>query len=186
VTESTVPRPREAGADTVEERVRRLRTEFDQAFTRPVLLEKPDLVDVLTFRIDQEVCAIRVSEIAEVTVRPALTRAPARTSALLGLAATRGRVVAAFDLCSLLGGTPVEPRWLLVPAAEPTIGLTFAHFEGHRQVHPDDVPTARMISAGVLIDAVRALSGQNDQPGPSGPAGQNRHQDQQHRSGDRS
>jgi len=156
----------EVVADRVAERVIALREEFDHAFTDPVVLEKPSRVDVLTFKVGGESCAVRLSEVAEVSVRPALTPVPARSPALLGLAATRGRVVAAFDLSVLLGGSRTEPRWLLVPVEEPTIGLTFEHFEGHRQlVAGTPQPAARVIPMATLVAAVRALSPQTADPG---------------------
>jgi CheW-like domain len=154
------------------DRATTLRAQFDTSFSLPIGRNDRQLVDVLTMRIEQELCAVLLTEIAQLTANPIVTAVPSASPSLLGLSQARGRVVAAYDLSALRGGARAQPRWLMVPAAEPGIGLVFEHFEGHRKVEAagacGDTSTSagRLIPMATLIKAVRAQV--PDQPNRSG------------------
>ena len=67
--------------------------------------------------------------------------------------------MAAFDLGTLLGGASNAPSWLLIPATEPSVGITFEQFEGYRQIPPAASTAVRLIGVPTLIESVRALTG---------------------------
>ena len=154
MTRTGVPQPRPPAQD----HLARLRLDFDQSFARAPEQDRTEHVDVLTLTLGQEVCALRLGEVAEIAARPLLTTVPATAPVLLGLTASRGRVIAAYDLSGLLGGPAASPRWLVVPVQEPGIGFTFEHFNGYRQIPPDVSATARLITMSSLVGAVHALN----------------------------
>ncbi len=97
---------------------------------------------------------LRLSEIAEVVAHPVLTAVPTTTPALLGLTAARNTPIAGYDLGLLLGRAPVAPRWMVLAAADPGVGLVFEHFEGYHRISLEDGGSQRMITMASLIETI--------------------------------
>ena len=66
-----LPQPRTEDDVSVAGRAVQLRTEFDRAFTVAVRRDAELMLDVLTFRIDGELYAVRLGDVAEMAARPA-------------------------------------------------------------------------------------------------------------------
>lgn len=139
-------------------RAAKMRAEFDAAFSRPPIDSQIELTDVLALRIGDEPCVLRLSDIAEVIAHPALTPVPTEVPALIGLTARRGSPVAAYDLALLLGRAPVAPRWLVLAAAEPGVGLAFEHFDGYQRIPLGLDGPGHLVEMSTLIDAITRLA----------------------------
>ncbi len=142
------------GAD----RAAQMRADFDSAFSRVPVQPQLDLTNVLALRIGDERCMLRLSDVAEVVAHPILTPVPTSAPALIGITACRGFPTAAFDLGVLLGRAPVAPRWLVVAAAEPGVGLVFEHFDGYQQILLGLAGSQRLIEMSTLIDGITRLT----------------------------
>jgi purine-binding chemotaxis protein CheW len=141
-----------------DDRVAQMRAEFDSAFARPPAASAAELTDVLTLRVGEQPCMVRLSDIAEVSAQPVLTAVPTPIPELLGIAARRGSPVAAYDLGLLLGRAPVAPRWLILAAAEPGIGLVFEHFDGYRRIPLGPEGSEQLIEMAALIQRITRLA----------------------------
>jgi chemotaxis signal transduction protein len=150
-----------AGGDQWSNRAGAMRAEFDAAFARPPRNLETDLEDVIALRLDDEPCVLRLSEIAGVIAHPLLTVLPTPAPALLGIIGNRGSVVAAYDLGRLDGGPASRPGWLVIAAAEPTVGVAFEHFDGYRRIRTGSLDAGRLIEMTALVATIRSLS---DQP----------------------
>jgi hypothetical protein len=135
-----------------------MRIEFDASFARTPSQLPSDLTDVLTLRIGDAPCLLRLSDIAEVISRPVLTPVPTATPALLGITTGRGIPVAAFDLGLLLGQAVVGHRWLLLLAAEPEVGLVFEQFDGYQRLALGSAGSHRLVEIPAVIDEIKQLS----------------------------
>jgi chemotaxis signal transduction protein len=138
------------------DRAAQMRREFDSSFGRRPGSRAADPHSVLVVRVDDEPCLLRLSDIGRLVSRPVLTAVPTTATSLLGLTWCQGEVVAVHDLGRLLGRSPLPPRWLAVTAADPTLGLAFAQFDGHRQVDPDEITDATYLDVRALVHTVTA------------------------------
>ncbi len=142
-----MPAPREASPGG---RAAEMRRDFDAAFARPArqLDSADDGFDVLELRLGDERCLFALREIGEVVARPVLTAVPTASPTLLGLTLSRdGTVVAVHDLAALLGRTAGRAaRWMVIPKAEPALGIAFELFTGHRKLTPADPDTSLLLS----------------------------------------
>ena len=161
-----IPSPRTARADG-------MRAEFDSAFSRAPKPADAELEDILALRLGDERCLVRLSDIAGMIAQPLLTAVPTPAAALLGITSNQGSVVAAYDLAVLLGRAPTPPRWMVITAAEPSLGLTFEHFDGYQRIPRDLTSTVLVVAMASVIETIRALA---SRPGQALNA--------QHRSGD--
>jgi purine-binding chemotaxis protein CheW len=118
------------------ESLEKLRREFDGAFAFPPASKVADVDSFLAIRIGADPYAIRVEDISSILPRQKISRLPSRQPTLLGLAGFRGRIVAVFDLASLLGyeSRSKDPRWLIVSAHDRELALAFEELEGYVQV----------------------------------------------------
>lgn len=139
-------------------RAAQMRAEFDAAFSRMPAVVETELTDVLALRIGVEPGLLRLSEVAEIRAHPVLTPVPTSARALLGIAAGRGSPVAAYDLGLLLGRAPVTPRWLVLAAAEPAVGLIFEHFDGYQRIALAAGGSRRLVEMSTLIEAITRLA----------------------------
>ena len=139
----------------VDGRAAQMRAEFDDGFTRVPVAVEADLTDVLALRLGEVPALLRLGDIAEVIAEPVLTPVPGPVPALLGIAVGRGVPVAAYDLGLLFDQGPVAPRWLLLLASEPGIGIVFEHFDGFYRLGPDAARSDRLIEVPALIDTIR-------------------------------
>lgn len=139
-------------------RAAEMRADFDAAFSRLPERSQIELTDVLALRIGDEPCVLRLSDIAELIGHPVLTPVPTPVPALIGLTSRRGSPVAAYDLGRLLGRAPVEPRWLVLAAAEPGVGLAFEHFDGYHRISLGPAGSQQMVEMSTLINAITRLT----------------------------
>jgi chemotaxis signal transduction protein len=144
-------------------RVAEMRAEFDSAFSRSSVPSDTELTDVLALRIGDEPCLLRLSDIAEVIAHPVLTPVPSLAPALIGLTSGRGSPVGAYDLGSLLGRAPVEPRWLVLVAAEAGVGLLFEHFDGYHRIPLGPDGSRQLVEMSTLIEAITGLTHRRSQ-----------------------
>jgi chemotaxis signal transduction protein len=135
-------------------RARAMRAEFDASFAEQPGQVLTDREDVLLVRAGAQELAITLGEVAGMATRPALTAVPSRDPAMIGIFSDRGAVSAAWDLGRLLGAAAQSPRWLIVPAAEPGVAITFEHFRGFRRVESANL-AGRMLSLPGLVETIR-------------------------------
>ena len=159
-----------------------LRAEFDTGFAHLPSSSEDGRVDVLLLCVGEQERAIRLTDVAEVVSRPSLTPVPTRVPALVGLGASRGTAIAAYDLALLTGGQRQEPRWLLVLAADSGLGLVVSGLVGYRHLFVAD---GRMIPSGDRSDqgnqGGRVDQGGRDlRSGREGPAERDRRKRQAH------
>jgi chemotaxis signal transduction protein len=136
-------------------RARGMRAEFDASFAERPGQVLTDQEDVLLLRAGDDELAIGLGEVAGMAARPPVTVVPSRDPAMIGIVSDRGVVSAAWDLGRLLGLAAQSPRWLVVPAAEPGVAITFEHFLGFRRVESADLGAGRTLSLPGLVETIR-------------------------------
>ncbi|GAB3240367.1 chemotaxis protein CheW [Kineosporia babensis] len=146
-----------AALDELGTRAAAMRAEFDAAFAELPGGDETALDDVLLLTVGGEERAVLLSEVAAVTSGPSITAVPSRHPAMIGIFSSRGSVAAVWDLASLLGLPAQEPRWLLVPAAEPGVALTFRDFTGFRRTETASIGTGRTLPLADLVGTIREI-----------------------------
>ena len=71
--------------------------------------------------------------------------------------------VGAYDLGLLLGRAPVEPRWLVLVAAEAGVGLLFEHFDGYHRIPLRPDGSRQLVEMSTLIEAITGLTHRRSQ-----------------------
>jgi chemotaxis signal transduction protein len=123
------------GLETVSARIDRLRGEFDHSFAQPVRNHEGEHVELLAIRAGGRPYAMRLSQTAGLHPDRPVTPLPGPLPALLGLAGFAGTVVPVYDLAALLGHPVADrPRWLVLAAGSPPLGLAFHDLDGHVRV----------------------------------------------------
>lgn len=126
-------------ADTVGRRDR-LREDFDRSFAEPARSHDEEHLELLTIRAGGRPYAIRLSQTSGVHPDRPVTPLPGPQPALLGLAGFAGAVLPVYDLAALLGHPVAEvPRWLVLAAGTPPLGLAFHSLDGHVQAVTGDI-----------------------------------------------
>jgi chemotaxis signal transduction protein len=141
--------------ELISERAQHMRAAFDAAFAELPGQVVADQDDVLLLELGGEERAIVLGEVAGVLARPPITAVPTRQPAMIGIVSDRGSVAAVWDLGQLLGLAPEKPHWLVVPAAEPSVALTFEHFTGFRRVESAQLGAGRTLSLPDLVQSIR-------------------------------
>lgn len=119
-----------------------LRAAFDAAFSQSPRTQVTPMEDFLAVRAGRTGYALPLSDVAGLFADKVITPVPGPVPAMLGIANFRGAIVPVYDLRALLVNTAGDrPRWLVLTATEPTVGLAFDHFDGHLRV-PFDAVTA--------------------------------------------
>jgi chemotaxis signal transduction protein len=110
-----------------------LRRDFDGAFALPLRESEPDVVDLLAIRVAGRPFALCVADVGGVAAGRRVTPVPSRQPALAGLVGMRGKLVAVFDLGTLLGlsASGDATRWLALAAGGAPLALAFDELEGH-------------------------------------------------------
>lgn len=145
-----------------EERVSRLRAEFDAGFARPLPEPEPPGVPLLLVVAGALPLALRLDELGAVVRVDRLVELPGAAPDVAGLAAVGGRLVVVFDLAVLAGppGTPRQPggpRWVATTRAGRDLALGFTHLEGRSSLPPEALsPT--VIVEGRARDLVSTTS----------------------------
>jgi purine-binding chemotaxis protein CheW len=120
------------------ERAQALRQEFDRGFAAPPRAERAVHEDLLSLRIGNEPCALRLAEIAGLFADKPIMRVPCSVDTLIGVAGFRGALIAVHDLHALRGHARcTAPRWLVTLKGGP-MALAFEQYEGHVRAAPDD------------------------------------------------
>ncbi|MCO8269890.1 chemotaxis protein CheW [Actinoplanes sp. TRM 88003] len=129
-----------APSGSVSRRLRRLRDDFDHSFAEPARSHDEQHLELLTIRAGGRPYAIRLSQSSGVHPDRPVTPLPGPLPALLGLAGFAGAVVPVYDLAALLGHPVAEvPRWLVLAAGAPQLGLAFHELDGHVRATTDDL-----------------------------------------------
>jgi chemotaxis signal transduction protein len=116
-------------------RIERLRREFDRSFAEPVRRHDEEHVELLEIEAGGRPYALRLAQAAGLHPDRPVTPLPGPLPALLGLAGFAGTVIPVYDLAALLGHPIGErPRWLVLAAGLPSLGLAFHELDGHVRV----------------------------------------------------
>ncbi|HEX3774044.1 MAG TPA: chemotaxis protein CheW [Polyangiaceae bacterium] len=124
----------------LEDRLQKLRNEFDRSFAIAVDDARVDYVDFLAIRLAGDSYVLRLSEVSSLHIDRRLTPAPSELSELRGIAGFRGVLTPVYDLGALLGyaATPMA-RWLCVARASAPIAFLFESFESHLRLAPERI-----------------------------------------------
>ncbi|MGK5685563.1 chemotaxis protein CheW [Actinoplanes sp. URMC 104] len=121
-------------------RLLELREDFDRSFAEPARGHDEEHLELLTIRAGGRPYAIRLSQTSGVHPDRPVTALPGPQPALLGLAGFAGAVVPVYDLAALLGHPVGEvPRWLVLAAGTPPLGLAFHELDGHVRAAVSDI-----------------------------------------------
>lgn len=122
-------------------RVAALRQAFDAAFAAPPPAAPDPAEDFLAVRIADDLGALRVRDVAHLSVDHRIVPLPSSRAELLGLAGIRGVLVPVLSLARVLGhGAPGgAPRWLVTCGAGFEVAFAFDEFQGHRRIPAADV-----------------------------------------------
>ena len=124
-----------AGRGAVEDRIERLRRDFDRSFADPVRSHDEEPIELLAIRAGERPYAIRLAQTAGLHPDRPVTPLPGPLPALLGLAGFAGTVIPVYDLAALLGHPIADrPRWLVLAIGTPPLGLAFHALDGHVRV----------------------------------------------------
>lgn len=140
-------------AAALQARLSELRRNFDRAFAETLGDEREQASGMLAIRVGRDAHAVRLSDVAAVEARCAVTPVPSQHPELLGVAGLRGNVVAVFDLGALIGAAGGEARWLLLAKGAP-VAFAFADFEGVLNVTSRDVASAQGAQRARVRDVV--------------------------------
>jgi chemotaxis signal transduction protein len=129
-----------SGAPTsLADRVAELRLAFDRAFAAPLRGDTAAKTDFIAIRVGSESCAIRLAEVRALYADSKITRVPGGNTALLGIANSRGELLPAYRLRTLLGLSGTEElRWLVIAAAAP-VAFAYEAFEGHLRASAESI-----------------------------------------------
>jgi chemotaxis signal transduction protein len=124
----------------LDDRVRRLREEFDRSFAATVADDRALHEDFLAIRIAGDRYALRLAEVASLHADRALVRAPSLLPELVGIAGFRGALTPVYDLAALLGYPALAgTKWLVVAEWPSPIAFAFETFDAHLRVAVDRV-----------------------------------------------
>jgi chemotaxis signal transduction protein len=145
--------PAETG---VTARIERLRADFDRSFAEPVRSHEGEHVELLAIRAGGRPYALRLSQTSGLHPDRPVTPLPGPLPALLGLAGFAGTVVPVYDLAALLGHpADSRPRWLVLAAGTPPLGLAFHDVDGHVRVQADAIVGEAPV--GARLGCVRGM-----------------------------
>ena len=140
-------------------RIARLRRDFDRSFAEPVRRHDEEHVELLAIRAGGRRYALRLAQSAGLHPDRPVTPLPGPLPALLGLAGFAGTVVPIYDLAALLGHPIGEkPRWLVLAAGLPALGLAFHQLDGHVRVAAEAI-VGEQAGGGVAVDGGRGGAG---------------------------
>lgn len=158
-------------SDDLERQLAALRREFDDSFARAHVGSGESQLAVLLVRAGERECALAVDDMALLGRCPAIAPVPSAQAALLGLAASRGAIVAVYGLAALLGHEGDAPGWMVLLRGDRSVAIAFDGFDGQCRVDarallapPDGAPpyVAGFVPVGgrdrLLISAERLSS----------------------------
>jgi chemotaxis signal transduction protein len=149
---------------SVARRIERLREDFDRSFAEPARRHDDEHVELLAVRAGGRAYALRLSQTAGLYPDRPVTPLPGPLPSLLGLAGFAGTVVPVYDLAALLGHpVPERPRWLVLAAGAPPLGLAFHELDGHVRV-----PSSAIVAEAAGDDRLGSLRGMVTLPGGGG------------------
>lgn len=120
-------------------RLEQMRRDFDASFAEPATSERPHAEQLVKLRVARGTVALRVGELTALQSGRRIVPVPGGPPELLGLAATRGVALPAYDLAALLGlGRGQRSwRWLAICGGAAPVGLVFEELVGHLSVPRD-------------------------------------------------
>jgi chemotaxis signal transduction protein len=129
-------------ATALRERLEDLRQSFDRAFAEAREPRRDETLTLLSIRVGRDPHAVRLSDVAALELRCAVTPVPSEHPELLGIAGLRGAVVAVFDLAALIGASRGDAPWVLLAKGAP-VAFAFAEFEGVWSVRAEELVRAQ-------------------------------------------
>jgi chemotaxis signal transduction protein len=129
-------------ATALRARLEELRQSFDRAFAEELSAQREEALTLLSIRVGRDRHAIRLSDVAALEVRCAVTPVPSEHGEMLGIAGVRGAVVAVFDLAALIGASSGDAPWLLL-AKDAPVAFAFGEFEGVWSARAEDLVRAQ-------------------------------------------
>jgi len=122
------------------QKVQALKEEFDAAFALPMKFERETEEKCFALQIDEDVFAIRFSQIRGLESGRKITSFPYGKSEFLGLAGINGKVASVYSLESLLGYKDKKnARWLALCGNKELLALAFDKFLGYVAVPRSDL-----------------------------------------------
>ena len=139
------------------DRAAELRRRFDASFAEAPGGGAGPHEDLLLVRIGGDAFAIRLSEVAALTMARRLASLPGRCPEFLGVVAFRGLIVPVFGLGALLGCPRGNgARWMVLAATDDCVGLAFDEYEGYLRIPEADVLTPDR--SATMPDHVHAIA----------------------------
>jgi purine-binding chemotaxis protein CheW len=118
-----------------------LRHAFDRAFAEAPAPDREKAIELLAIGVGDDPYAIRLSEASGLFRNRPVTPLPTPVSALAGIAAFRGTLLAVYSLGRLLGHeTPGIGPWLVIASGR--VALAFDRFDGLLRAEPGDISEA--------------------------------------------
>jgi chemotaxis signal transduction protein len=141
------------------ERLRSLRSSFDQSFAEPRAEATGALEELLLIRVGVDPYVLRLSEVGALAADRAITPVPSLNPELLGVAGLRGSIIAVFDLAALLGQPALQkPRWHAL-AKGSRMAFAFSAFEGQLRVDPRELSAASQRTHSALRGLLERAQG---------------------------
>jgi chemotaxis signal transduction protein len=128
--------------DALTGRAAALRAELDASFSKPRLVARPALTQLLAIRIGESPYAMRLADSRALVADRPITRLPTPLPELIGLCAVRGAIAPVYDLAAVLGRAITRhrpPRWLLLVQHHELIALAFDGLDGQLAVPTADI-----------------------------------------------
>ena len=116
-----------------------LKRTFDQGFAQVPALSSKNHINLLAISLAGTPYALELKDIAGLYANKKVTRIPARTPGLLGIAGFRGAILPIYDLAALVGLPASEKvRWFAIVAGA-ELAVAFDTFDGHVSVPADAI-----------------------------------------------
>ena len=142
------------------DRLARLRADFDGAFALPRAAAPAATTELLLVRSGEARLALRLDGLSWVGPAPRIVRVPGGRPELVGLSVVRGRTVAVFDLARLASRAGGAVASLALMRADPSVAIGFTEIEARGAVldqhtgMDDDVVTNLLPSEGGTREVV--------------------------------
>src|SRR5262249_44387480 len=138
------------GLDPILHRLAEIRRAFDASFAEPAATGGEERRKVLSIRAGEGRFVVEVDDLAGVEACGKIVKVPASLPGLLGLTGIRGRLLAAYDLATLLGheGTTGPRRWLLVCGGDLGVALLVDEIDALLRVAHKEIMSVDSLRAG--------------------------------------
>lgn len=138
----------------LERRLGELRRDFDRAFAEPRGGSEAPAIELLGIGVAGHAMALRLADVASVTIDRSIVWQPSAVAELLGSTAVRGVIVPVYDLGALMGfGRSAKPRFIAITRHREPLGLAFEALEGQVRVPAANIADTGADQLGLEFDA---------------------------------